>query len=204
MNKKIVYPEWAEKYRTKGHTIRKVRDGYGLYRCTSVYVKGSYPKSVQEYLGMITENDGFIPKIAISKEPAFVEFGLSRFILANYRRTLQRSSFNNGAQDDVIALGLIHYIFGGVKPCFIMATYISQGKADNLIRRANAISLSRIKAISSKIGKLLERDIPDEEERRTLVNLLLLCVIDPENPGAKPRIPDDALEIMERSGLKYG
>jgi hypothetical protein len=58
VRKKIVYPERAEKYRTKGHTIRKVRDGYGLYRCTSLYVKGSYPKSVQEYLGMITEKYG--------------------------------------------------------------------------------------------------------------------------------------------------
>jgi hypothetical protein len=204
MSTQIVYPEWAEKYRTKGHTIRKVRDGYGLYKCTSVYVKGSYPKSVQEYLGMITEKDGFVPKTAFSANPSFVEFGLSRFILANFKRTLQRSSFNNGAQGDVIALGIVHYIFGGVEPWFINATYLSQGKADDLIRRADAVSPSRIKAVAAKIEKLLGRDIPDREERHTLKTLLLLCVIDPANPAAKPRIPDRALEIMERNGLKYG
>ena len=31
MKKKNIYPEWAEKFRTKGKTIRKVRNGYGLY-----------------------------------------------------------------------------------------------------------------------------------------------------------------------------
>jgi hypothetical protein len=204
MGKRIVYPEWAEKYRTKGHTIRKVRDGYGLYKCTSVYVKGSYPKSVQEYLGMITEKDGFVPKIVASATPAFVEFGLSRFILANFKRTLQRSSFNNGAQGDVTILGIVHYIFGGVEPHFIKATYLSHGKADELIRRGDVVSPTRIKAVATKIGKLLERGIPDKEERQTLTKLLLLCVIDPANPAAKPRIPDKALGIMERNGLKYG
>ena len=203
MNKKITYPEWAEKYRTEGHTIRKVRDGYGLYRCTSVYVKGAYPKSVQEYLGMITEKDGFVPKTVVSQNPTFVEFGLSHFILTNYKRTLQRSSFNNAAGGDVIVLGIIYYIFKSIKPCFIKATYLSWGKTD-LICRADKISASRIKALATKIERLLERDIPDEEERRTLVALLLLCVIDPKNPKAKPQIPDEARKIMEERGLKYG
>jgi hypothetical protein len=204
MNRKVIYPEWAERYRTKGHTIRKVRDGYGLYRCTSSYVKGSYPRSVQEYLGMITERDGFVPKTVASKDPAFVEFGLSRFILANYRRSLQRSSFNDGAQGDVITLGVIHYIFGDMKPCFIRATYLSRERADDLILRADGISPSRVKAVATRIGRLLERDVPDEDERQTLVALLLLCVIDPENPRAKPHIPDTAREIMERRGLRHG
>lgn len=56
MKKKNIYPEWAEKFRAEGKTIRKVRNGYGLYECTSTYVPGQkYPKSVQKYLGMITE-----------------------------------------------------------------------------------------------------------------------------------------------------
>ncbi|MDR2487806.1 MAG: hypothetical protein LBD12_07555 [Clostridiales Family XIII bacterium] len=204
MSKRIEYPQWAERYRTKGHTIRKVRDGYGLYRCTSVYVKGSHPKSVQEYLGMITEKDGFIPKRTASTNPAFVEFGLSRLILANFKRTLERSSFNNSAQDDVIVLGIIHFMFGSVKPHFIKATYLSQGRSDKLIRRAATLNESRIKAISTKVGKLLERAIVDKDEQRDLTALMFLCVIDPANPAAKPRIPDEAREIIERSGLKHG
>jgi hypothetical protein len=153
---------------------------------------------------MITEKDGFVPKVTASKDPAFVEFGLSRFILANYQRALQRSSFNNGAQGDVITLGIIHHIFKGVESCFIKATYLSQGKAEELIRRADTVSPSRIKAVATRIEKLLARDIPDTTERQTLITLLLLCVIDPANPAAKPHIPDRAREIMERSGLKHG
>jgi hypothetical protein len=204
MNRKIVYPDWAEKYRTRGHTIRKVRDGYGLYRCTSVYVRGSHPKSVQEYLGMITEADGFVPKIVVSPNPAFVEFGLSHFILTNFKRTLQRSSFNNGAHGDVIVLGIIHYMFGGTEPCFIRATYLSCGRADDLILKTGTISPQRIKAVATRIKKLLESAVPDDDERRVLVALLLLCVIDPANPEAKPRIPDKAREIIEGRKLRYG
>lgn len=37
MKKSVVYPDWVEKYRGKGRTIRKVRNGYGLYACTSTY-----------------------------------------------------------------------------------------------------------------------------------------------------------------------
>jgi hypothetical protein len=50
----------------------------------------------------------------------------------------------------------------------------------------------------------LERDIPDDEEQRILATLLFLCVIDPANPAAKPRIQERAREIIDRRGLKYG
>ncbi len=64
--KKNTYPDWVEKYRTSGRTIRKISSGYSLYKYTSAYVKGQkYTKSVQEYLGRITEKDGFNPKKVI-------------------------------------------------------------------------------------------------------------------------------------------
>lgn len=44
----VTYPDWAEKYRGKGRTIRKVRNGYGLYQCTSVYVSVQIP--VRRYM----------------------------------------------------------------------------------------------------------------------------------------------------------
>ena len=91
MNKKLSYPAWVEKYRGKGRTIRKVGDGYGLYECTSQYVKGQrYPKSVQKYLGMISEEEGFIPKHVTPLNPKYIEYGLSHFILVNFKRDLMR------------------------------------------------------------------------------------------------------------------
>ena len=66
MKRYVTYPDWVEKFRSPGHTIKKTKQGYGLYSCTSKYVPGGKPKSVQTYLGKITP-DGFIPKSVVSK-----------------------------------------------------------------------------------------------------------------------------------------
>lgn len=53
-------PEWAEKCRRPGTTIKKIGNGYYLYTATSHIAAGKkYPVSVQNYLGRITE-DGLI------------------------------------------------------------------------------------------------------------------------------------------------
>ena len=66
MKRYVTYPDWVEKFRSPGHTIKKTKQGYGLYSCTSKYVPGGKPKSIQTYLGKITP-DGFIPKSVVSK-----------------------------------------------------------------------------------------------------------------------------------------
>ena len=65
MKRYVTYPDWVEKFRSPGHTIKKTKQGYGLYSCTSKYVPGGKPKSIQTYLGKITP-DGFIPKSVVS------------------------------------------------------------------------------------------------------------------------------------------
>ena len=61
MNK---YPDWVEKYRQKSVTIRKTKYGYGLYRCTSRYVKGKkYPESTKVI--PIPINKGFLRRLKI-------------------------------------------------------------------------------------------------------------------------------------------
>ena len=126
MATKIQYPEWVEKYRTKGCTIRKVRDGYGLYKCTSVSSPDlPYPKSKQEYLGMVTEKDGFIPKRSTAAHPIFIEYGLSRLIWINFKRTLLRSSFNGS--ENLIRLGIVYFIFGSVNENLLRYTFIADG-----------------------------------------------------------------------------
>ena len=99
MKRYVTYPDWVEKFRSPGHTIKKTKQGYGLYSCTSKYVPGGKPKSIQTYLGKITP-DGFIPKSVVSKHPVYVEFGLSHFIISSFKRDLIRSSFR--ATDDTV------------------------------------------------------------------------------------------------------
>lgn len=50
-----VYPEWVQKYREKGTTIKKKGDAYYLYKRTSKRVPGKkYPQPVDTYVGIIT------------------------------------------------------------------------------------------------------------------------------------------------------
>ena len=55
-----VYPEWVQKYRERGTTIKKKGDSYYLYKRTSRRVPGKkYPQPVDTYVGIITP-DGVI------------------------------------------------------------------------------------------------------------------------------------------------
>lgn len=204
MAAKNQYPDWVEKYRTKGQTIRKVRNGYGLYKCTSTYEPGAkYPKSVQTYLGMITEKDGFIPKKSVSANPSYIEYGLSHLIWTNFKRALVRSTFSG--DEGVVRLGIIQYIFGSVREELVPLSFISDGMEDLLCQRLGSVSSPRIKAVSNKIDSILSEKIPDREDRLLLEALLRMCVMDSNNRGAQvPKLPDEAGKLIERYGLKYG
>ncbi len=52
---KKTYPEWVQKYRTQGKTVKKKGNAYYLYKRTSVRVPGKkYPQPVDTYIGIIT------------------------------------------------------------------------------------------------------------------------------------------------------
>ena len=205
MKKSVAYPDWAEKYRGKGRTIRKVRDGYGLYQCTSVYQPGqNYPKSVQKYLGMITKKDGFIPKksaIPAAPSSGCLEYGLSHFIMTNFKRDLYRSIYSNNEQ--LVILAVIQYIFGDPDEVFIRSSYLCTGKEDELLERlSKGISPIRMKKLTGRIDSLVAEKIPDEKERNIMTKLLLLTVIS-ENTDPKSVIyPPRVSEIAEKYGVK--
>jgi hypothetical protein len=49
------YPEWVQKHRVKGTTVKKKGNSYYLYKRTSRRVKGKkYPQPVDTYIGIIT------------------------------------------------------------------------------------------------------------------------------------------------------
>ena len=203
MKTKNEYPPWAEKYRSKGRTIRKVRNGYGLYECTSVYVKGQkYPKSVQKYLGMITEKDGFIPKKIVPSSPQYKEYGLSHFIMLNFKREIARAVYHSSSE--LVILGVIHFIFNSADPVFIRATWISHDIEDKLIDYSLKISPKRILLASGKVEKILIDHIPDDNDRNTIVKLLMLTVI--ETTAGTPKsvvFPTEVTDILKGYGLKY-
>ena len=55
-----VYPEWVQKHKTKGTTVKRVGENYYLYKHTSKRVQGKKnPVPVDTYIGKITE-DGVV------------------------------------------------------------------------------------------------------------------------------------------------
>lgn len=40
----VTYPDWVEKFRSPGYTIKETKQGYSLYSCTPKYVPGGKPK----------------------------------------------------------------------------------------------------------------------------------------------------------------
>ncbi len=201
MKRFITYPDWVEKFRSPGHTIKKTKQGYGLYSCTSKYVPGGKPKSVQTYLGKITP-DGFIPKSVVSKNPVYVEYGLSHFIISNFKRDLIRSSY--GGKENIIYLGIVHFIFGSCDDIFISSCFLTYKNSESLCKYRNSITPTRIKAVSNKISKCM-KDYFSDEEMDLLIPILKLAVVDISSDQHiyYPVIPKQITDIIERNGFKY-
>ena len=200
---KNTYPDWAEKYRGKGKTIRKTKYGYGLYECTSEYVKGSHPKSKSVYLGMITEKDGFIPKKSSGdSSPLFIEYGLSHLIRLNFRQTVRRHTFD--FSDDVFYLGILSFVFGDIDDVYIRSSYLTYADAERLCELNKKLSKKKIELIASRINDALQKAIPDAKERNMVRNLLMICTVE-SGPASsrKPDIPDEVRDILIRCGLKW-
>ena len=193
-----VYPDWVEKYRDKGVTIRKKGNGYGLYKCTSIYVKSAkYPKTVQEYLGMVYEDRGFVPKTLKSDKPIYFEYGLSKFIMINFKRELLKAAYDKN--EDIVKLGILMFIFDSYDEIFIKNSFLTCEDKD-LIEYALKVSDKRIKTIKKKITSTFEERIPDQNDRNKLVGLLRLCVKD-SYTLKEPVINDEICSICERYGL---
>ena len=200
--KKNEYPDWVEQYRAKGKTIRQRKNGsYALYHVTSEYRKGEYPKQIQEYLGVITKEDGFIPKRSDS-ERIFIEYGLSHMMWCTFRRDIARRVFS---QDyDLARIGIIIYIFGRIDPEMLSSSYLTYTDVEKLMALYGRLSPNTISKTIAAVENLMRHKIPDDSDRRTLQSLLMLCVVEPGTESKrKPKVPQAAAELMEQYRLKY-
>ena len=200
MKRYVEYPDWVEKFRAPGRTIKKTKSGYGLYSCTSSYVKGGKPKSKQTYLGKITP-DGFIPKSIVSKSPLFVEYGLSHFIFTNFKRELVRSSYK--PHEYTILLGIVFFIFNDCSDFFLKSCYLTYKNVNEISQYRDKISVTRIKTISNKINKLFDEYFSTEERKIVHYSLLLASIDTAVSNAARPTIQKEVLHIIERNGLNY-
>ncbi len=162
---------------------------------------------VQEYLGVIDPEKGLIPK-KLKPDPAKppLECGLSRFLMANFRRVLQRSCAGSDADLVSTRLAVVHFIYGGFEKELLELTAIG---ADPALRKVAArTSGERIAALSRKLGRLVEEAVPDEADRRWLLGYLRQVTAPPAPPeGAAAAAPAGMgnarlLEILAKYSLK--
>lgn len=77
------YPDWVQKHRTKGTTVKKRGNTYYLYKRTSRRVKGKkYPQPVDTYVGVVTP-EGVIKsnkkKVSLTNVEVW-EYGFSKAV----------------------------------------------------------------------------------------------------------------------------
>ena len=80
-----VYPEWVQRQKTKGTTVKKVGNNYYLYKHSSKRVPGKkYPVPKDTYIGRITPDGieaGSVKKIPVDSSEVIVkELGFSRAV----------------------------------------------------------------------------------------------------------------------------
>lgn len=198
-NKVNKYPNWVEKYRGKGKTIRKTAYGYGLYKCTSVYDPSKkYPVSKQEFLGMIYEDKGFVAKTSKVNAYVYLGYGLSYVIMNNFKRNLFRASYDSN--ENIINLGILKYIYGTYNKIIIKSDYLTYDN-DKLIDYLANANAKRIDTIVKSINVSFNSKVNDEDDLNTLLSLLRLSVIDKDNM-VKPLIHSDLKVLARKYGIK--
>ena len=203
--KKEDLPDFAKPYKTKGYDVRLVRGAYQLFKISSNRVpEKSDPVLIQEYVGTIDPDKGLIPKkITTKKASAFVEYGLSHFILSRYRRELlQVCHFNNSGSIQTVYMGIVQFMYGHTQQRFIELTYL-QTMIKPCPELKGSSSAKRVAKVASKITSLLEEGIPDTADRDYMI--AALKEIKADASCAKPAIAysEELTSLFDKYGFEH-
>ena len=203
--KKNELPNWVLKYDATGITFRKKGDTYLMIKVSSKRVPDKkYPVLLQEYLGTITEKDGFTPSKEKAKSNDFLlECSLSHFIMANFYDDLLRASFNSNKKlaESKIKAAIILFIYGVITPLTIRLSTISIG-CEEEIEKLSLSSINTISNLSKRISNLFKEKITDEVDRINLICLLKQGVVDPRNTDFTS-YNEKVLEILKKYGGNF-
>ena len=209
--RKELLPSWAQQYKKTGYDVRVKKGQYILFKISSKRVKGKkYPQPIQEYIGIITENDGLIEKkrkISEYQQGETLEYGLSHYIFSRYRRAIQRSLFNTTGEiaTSIIILGIIQFIYGHINSDYLSMSYISNSKSNELLELYKQINIQKVKIVSNKIENLLKSVFIDKEDYDMLLILLKQnTIIQIDGKGLVfPSYPKIAIRIFKKYGVEY-
>jgi len=208
------YPEWVLKYKTKGIYIKKTKNGYSLYRGHSERVDGKkYPVlRCDEYLGIVTEEDGLIPsRPPVKKGVAVKTYGIE-YIAERCCSVLREPLKRRGLDDALLyahaLLSLGREDNGSLYSMSILSCWHG---GDDYLRQLSLEEEETIKRLKrqmkSKLEKVFEEDT--EEAVSLLAGVYAVFVNErwvlsdiPERLGEILRMHNQEIRLEE--GMSYG
>lgn len=183
-----VYPEWVQKHRTKGTTVKKKGDSYYLYKRTSRRVPGKkYPQPVDTYIGIITP-EGVVEtnrkKLELSDIEVW-EYGYTKTLVS-----LCPQGWKDSIGDE----------WKDVLKCLI----IRKSPGSYLVREGEAKRPEDFHCSFSAQAGMLSRRIFNEykidlKDLEPLKGIYLVCIGKQE---AVSRISDENMELLRRIGVE--
>ena len=204
--KKEDLPEFAKPYKTKGYDVRLVRGAYQLFKISSKRVpEKSYPVLIQEYVGTIDPEKGLIPKkITTNKASAFVEYGLSHFILSRYKsELLQACNFDSSESIQSVYMGIVKFMYGHTQQRFIDLSYL-QTMIKPCPELKGSSSAKSVAKVASKISSLLKEDIPDTADRDYVIAALKDIKADASLEKPAIAYSDELTALLDKYGIDTG
>lgn len=185
-----VYPEWVQKYRERGTTIKKKGDSYYLYKRTSKRVPGKkYPQPVDTYVGIITP-DGIIQtqrkRVKLTDIEVW-EYGYSN-ALWNLCPQAWKTSLGD-EWEDVLKTLIIRW-----SP----RSYIGRGYKERDPKEFHCSFGAQAGMLSRRIYKEHKVDI---KELEILKNIYLVCI---DKEEAVSRLDEAQKNLLEKLGVELG
>ena len=200
-------PAWALKYKTKGHTIRYQSGNFYLVKVSSVRVKDKpYPKVLQEFIGIITEENGLIPKKVSLDEHSLVstlEFGLSNFLFHNFKRDLKRHISNDDGAELLITATIIQFMFSDIHDDYLKLTLLPKITGINSFELLTPRRIKVVERLLKRIETALDEAIPKQQQRRFLFELRNITLL-PDADIHKDIYPQSLKTQIEKWGFRYG
>jgi len=173
----MVFPDWVERFRTKGTAINCINGRYYLYQVHSERIKGTAKvrKITDRYLGRITKDGLIPPKNKIVGEILIKEYGIYAFLLSLNAITIKRIilDFPND-YPSIITIALVRLVHNNYNQLLYDNSYLSIVYPNVNISTLNDTALLTIDRLMRMIHSSLEKHKLDIDE---LINALFSTVM---------------------------
>lgn len=162
------YPDWVMKYKGKGIYIKKTKNGYSLYRGHSERVKGKrWPVlKCDEYLGLVTKEDGLIPsRPPVRKDVIVKTYGIEYIAEKCCSSILRESNTGNRLLYEHALLSLKKEDNSALYSMSILSYWYGDSKYDRVLSSDEETAIQRLKEdIKAAFERIFDKDTEEAIE----------------------------------------